>query len=170
MEGSPIWVRKWFITHYCFTIGLSSRIANKISSDMEILRDVISPWSKRKTQYYTPCQKKITSILNIWGIFEIFSLSYFQSTFSEHFLLHVGTLRAIDPLFIWTSVLWVSFGRCFSVVFPQKIPVQNTEQLQLGEYPRLSLDVSGLGKEESDVDLTEVNFALILCHKYPAVN
>lgn len=30
--------------------------------------------------------------------------------------------------------------------------------------------MSGLGKGEADVDPTEVNFALILCLKYPAVD
>lgn len=48
--------------------------------------------------------------------------------------------------------------------------VLSPEQQQLGENPRFSLDISGLRKGETDVDPTEVNIALILCHKYPAVS
>lgn len=50
-----------------------------------------------------------------------------------------------------------------------KIVICSIEQEELGEYPRLSWDIAGLGKGEADVGSTELNFAIILSVKYPAV-
>lgn len=88
-----------------FTTGLFSRIANKIRFATEILGDVISPWRKDKKKILHFMSVKTTCILNIWGIFEILSLPYFQSTFSKCFHVHVGNLKATIPLLIQTSIL-----------------------------------------------------------------
>lgn len=83
-----------FFHHWVF-----SRIANRIRSATEILYDVISPWRTGKTILHSMSEKP-TCILNIMGIFEIFSLPYFQSTVSKHFHLHVGHLKTTVPLLI----------------------------------------------------------------------
>lgn len=65
-------IRKWFITHYSFTTGLSSRIANKIRSDTETLCDIISSQRKEKHNLTLHVRKNnlhFEHMSYIWNIF-----------------------------------------------------------------------------------------------------
>lgn len=116
-------------------------------------------------EHYTPCQQnQLAFWMQLWNLPFIFSIIILKA-FSTAFRPSQGSSSSahLDQYFV--SSPWKMHLCCRSM----KIMMRNLEQQELGEYPRLSWDIAGLGKGEADVDPTELNFAPILSVKYPPV-